>query len=131
MTEFRKRTLNEELYDQFFEKIWSKVNMREHFIDSKIDRGIYFSKAIDISQNLVQELPLSINEPQYFYQQSAGNYPFVLIVMNEPGKINLKENLRVDISKAYKFHAEYNPTPLYVLCEDEHSLEKNEFLKSH
>lgn len=135
---FRTQTLVEETYDLFFESIWSKVRCREDFGPtaaglSSPDRGIYFdvTSSNDPSRVLFRNYTDVRHATQYSDLSEMSR--LVLVVMNEPGskKFKSNESAYVNLTRAYQFRVPHYTKPLYVLCEDEHSLAKNEFLKKH
>lgn len=134
---FEVFTLFTEFLNKFFLSIESKVGVED--FNNTVDTGVYFALG-KLYQNTNYDCVFgainSILAIDFLSSSRAGvdlkKFPFILVVTNKPGTlISFRRQYRVDLSKAYQFRHSLYDVPLYVLCEDERSLAKNEFLKKH
>ena len=134
---FEVRTLFKEFLNKFFLNIESKVGVED--FSHTVDTGVYFALGQlyqGTNYDCIFTTVRYIGAADFLSRARVGvdleEFPFILVVTNKPGTlINFHQQYRIDLSKAYQFRHSLYDVPLYVLCEDEHSLAKNEFLKKH
>jgi len=137
---FDPSTLLHTFFNKFFEAIGSKVDFNDFKED--VDHGIYFAVGTNPSDLMVEcSFFTRLTIPDNWYTMTfvafsenltLSDFPLVILVANNPKFINDSNRDQIlDLSQAYQFRVNYYDVPIYVLCEDERSLVKNEFLKTH